>query len=100
MATHLDENTSAADGADVTRPSRRSVRWTVTSSPVPLWIAARVAVVTASLCLPSPRAMKAPRKGWPSTDPATLTRPRVPKYSALQSVTRWVQPPSASLEWK
>jgi hypothetical protein len=36
----------------------------------------------AALCVPSPRAMNEPRNGCPSIVPRTLTRPRVPKYSA------------------
>jgi hypothetical protein len=35
--------------------------------------------------------------GCPSTVPATLTRPRVPKNSAVQLVTTNVQPPRAAL---
>ena len=32
-----------------------------------------------SMCVPSPRAMKELRRGWPSTVPATFTGPLVPK---------------------
>ncbi len=42
---------------------------------------------TASLWLPSPRAINEPRSGWPSMLPRMRTRPRVPKYSAEPGVT-------------
>jgi hypothetical protein len=46
-----------------------------------------------SLWRPSPRAMKALWKGWPSTVPATFTKPPVPKNEAESGQTTKVQPP-------
>src|SRR5829696_4015986 len=69
----------------------------LTVSPSCLSISWRSSASIGSLCLPSPSGMKELRKGLPSTVPATLTRPRVPKNSALQSVTTYVQPPLAGL---
>ena len=67
--------------------SIRSERWTVTESPACLPSAERSSDFTGSLCRPSPRAMNELRKSWPSMVPTTLTSPRVPKNSAVQSVT-------------
>ena len=44
------------------RQVRRCWRWTTMSSPSVLPICLRIAAVMGSLCVPSPRAMKAPRK--------------------------------------
>ena len=54
----------------------------MTSSPASLPMALRRSALTGSLWVPSPRAMKELRNGWPSTVPLTFTNPRVPKYSA------------------
>lgn len=62
--------------------ARRSSRRTLTVAPASLALALRTAALMGSLCVPSPKAMKALWKGWPSTVPRTLTRPWVPKNSA------------------
>jgi len=48
-----------------------------------------------SLCVPSPKAMKELRKGWPSIVPLTFTSPRVAKKVAESGITTYVQPPLA-----
>ena len=45
------------------------------------------AALTGSLCVPSPRAMKALSNGSPSMVPLTFTSPFVPKNSAEPSMT-------------
>ena len=47
----------------------------------------RNSALTGSLWVPSPSAMNELRNGCPSTAPVTRTKPRVPKNSAVQSVT-------------
>ena len=54
----------------------------MTVSPSCLSSTRRRSALIGSLCVPSPSGMKELRKSWPSTVPATLTRPRVPKNSA------------------
>ncbi len=56
-------------------------------SPACFEMAVRTSALTGSLWVPSPRAMKELRNGWPSTAPLTFTNPRVPKYSAEPGMT-------------
>ena len=54
----------------------------MTSSPSVLPMAVRMTDAIGSLCVPSPRAMKALRNGTPSIVPETVTSPRVPNTVA------------------
>lgn len=65
----------------------------MTSSPSCLPIAERVSALIGNIWTPSPMAMNDARNGCPSMVPRTLTRPRVPKYSADSGHTTYVQPP-------
>ena len=77
----------------------RSCKWMMTVSPVSLPINFRRLAFIGSLCVPSPRAMKEPRNGWPSTTPRIFTRPRVPKNAAESGMTTYVQPPLEGDFW-